>query len=164
MRTIKIAELEVDKLFLDVFMGLTKTMAKIKLECCQPLVWEEREYTNIIVHTTGVFSGIIICKLEKSLRNAICYKMAYGMEGLPKEMLIQEYMNVICGNSISMINMKLKKPSRLSIPQIKKGEEFMIAKEYNKKVNLNFSSEYGKMAVDIYYITDSYAKDTIRKE
>lgn len=170
VRAIKIAELEVDKIFLDVFMGLTKTMAKIELKSCDLPVIED-EYINIIVHITGAFSGIIVCTLEKELRNAICDKMAYGVEGIPRELLIQEYMNVICGNSISMINTKLKKTSRLSVPKVTSEEDVRgeIEKPYDKKVNISFLAEYGKLAVDIYYMMDSGVsktptKDTIRKE
>lgn len=152
MNIIKITDIGVEKIFLDAFIGLTQTIAKIKLKYCAPFVWEKQDYIYLMVQTTGAFCGIVICTMEKSLGDSICEKMALGIAGLGKEVLLQEYMNVVSGNGISMINTKLKKASRLTIPSVMSQEEFKVEIDPEmKKEEIYLSSEYGFMCVEIYY-------------
>lgn len=157
MNIIKITDIGVEKIFLDAFIGLTQTIAKIKLEYCAPFVWKKQDCIHLMVQTTGAFYGVVICTMDKKLGNSICEKMAFGIAGLGKEVLLQEYMNVVSGNGVSMINTKLKKASRLTVPSVMSQEEFKV--EINpemKREEIYLSSEYGFMCVEVYYNVETY--------
>lgn len=116
---------------------------------------EERQIDNcetVLIFTKGYWESSIYCVFSHSLYEKIISEM-YGGEMPPEDersLYIKEFVNILCGRAISMINNLLKESSRLSIPFY--GEEIPSDEQrLPEEIQLCYKTEYGDMYFEICY-------------
>lgn len=116
---------------------------------------EQRQSDNcvyVLIFTKGYWESSIYCAFSYPLYEKIITEM-YGGELPPEDersLYIKEFVNILCGRAISMINDLLQESSRLSIPfcdeEIPKDEQ-----QLSEKAQLCYKTDYGDMYFEICY-------------
>lgn len=140
-------------IFQKAFTEVTGKLTRISLRGKDD--WMVLEYEDrVIIFVSGFLEAGIVCSFAPELFHAIV-KAMYGGE-LPIEeeriLYLKEYMNIVCGRAVSMLNNEIGIPSRLSIPYYR--EEAPKREEvWPEKIWLYYETDYGDMQVLIDYST-----------
>ncbi|MEG2441256.1 MAG: chemotaxis protein CheX [Acetivibrio sp.] len=151
MDKIEKEDIDIEKIFRQIFVELTKKMISIEMI---PLPWIEetskQEYCFLIC-TEGAFTSSIQFQIETGLYEKIAktiYKKRQMTEE-EKKLYVTEYLNIICGRILSEINNTMKKRSKLSVPmRIKEKNE---SEECEQRIQLSYHCSYGKIDISVYF-------------
>lgn len=137
----------VGEIFSAAFTDLTKRLAglelrnqevvegeKITIDGIELMKMGQKDFSSqnkhvITILTKGQFQSMITIWLDQELSEEIIYHMNYDQPVAPEEKMlyIKEYMNIVCGHGLSVINGILGSASRLSIPCMTSQEtEFLL--------------------------------------
>lgn len=110
--------IQIDEVFDRVLVSMTKVLTGLEINNTER---EEREVKNAFVetiHTSGNFDAFISCEVEPELYEYIIFAMHGGSSPCEEEkpLYMNEFMNIICGRSVSIINNSTGYASRLSVP------------------------------------------------
>ncbi len=146
-------KIQINEVFDKEVVSLTKSLTGIHLKQVPASGWKGREIIMESIHTKGNFDALIVCQIEQKLFEDIILRMNGG--SLPPEreiaLYINEYMNIICGRAVSVINNLTGNASRLSLPTFH-GNVSEAPEEIKKQENiLLYESEEGLLRFVVRY-------------
>ena len=145
-------EMKVGKIFDDAFISISKKLISLDLRR------KKEEIISVkcmeFVKTKGKFNSTIICGFSSDIFDAIIIGMNDGK--MPSEdekvLYINEYVNIICGRALSVINNRLGRTSRLTVPMMCSDKESIdIDDSEMENEVLFYETEFGNIEVCIYY-------------
>lgn len=145
-------EMKVGKIFDDAFISISKKLISLDLRR------KKEEIISVkcmeFVKTKGKFNSTIICGFSSDIFDAIIIGMNDGK--MPSEdekvLYINEYVNIICGRTLSEINNRLGRTSRLTVPMMCSDKESIdIDDSEMENEVLFYETEFGNIEVCIYY-------------
>jgi hypothetical protein len=144
---------DIGAIYKDAFTSLTQQMTGIQLKHVdggETLFDKKRVF---LVDTTGPFKSTIECDIAEDLFHCIALNLNNGQEITEdvEILYMTEYMNIVCGRAVSSINSLLKSASRLTVPKYMGEGNGESKKQGTKKVQLDFTTEYGNMRVGLHY-------------
>lgn len=150
----KVKRLQVRDIYGKIFPDVTKKLTGIQLKEVPAKELKLIKPWYIYIRSKGKFRSVLICSMEKGLKETLIYNMSNGKELTEevKYLYIGEYMNVACGHALTCINNINGSSSMLTVPDvlidplifIKEGN-FLIQEEFC------FESQYGFMKIDLQY-------------
>lgn len=147
-------QIHVDELFNRELVSLTKALAGIELIQAGQENWGNRDTLVETIYTNGDFNSFILVEMEQELFEYIVSMMHGGSppDEEEKPLYMNEYINIICGRAISVINNERGHKSRLSVPTFH-GNSFEESYEKygTEQTTLIYKTEKGFMRFVICY-------------
>lgn len=146
--------IQVEEVFDRVWVAVTKKLTGLDIIQTDSNGWSSKNTLVETIFTSGKFDAYIICEIDMELYEYIISSM-YG-EGLPSEeekiLYLNEYINIICGRAVSVINNATGYASRLSVPVFYKSiEDFRGMEPKGEQKTLLYKTEKGFMRIVINY-------------
>lgn len=146
--------IQIDEVFDHVLVSLTKALAGIELKQTEPESWEEKDILVETIYTNGNFDSFILFEIEPELFEYIVSMMHGGdpPDEEEKPLYMNEYINIICGRAVSVINNKMGNTSRLSVPTFHGVSLGTGGEQHGAEQRiLLYKTEKGFMRIVIYY-------------
>lgn len=147
-------QIDVDEVFNRELVSLTKALAGIELIQTGEESWEKGDTLVETIYTNGDFNSFILLEMESELFEYIVSMMHGGSPPAEEEkpLYMNEYINIICGRAISVINNERGNTSRLSVPTFHgKSMEEEYEEVGTEQRILLYKTEKGFMKFVIYY-------------
>lgn len=144
----------IEDVFDNVLISVTRCLADLSVHRIREFQRQPSYDCRITLYTKGNFEAYIIWEMESELVQTIIRQMhGDGMPPLGEEMIyIKEYINIICGRVVSIINNITGNASRLSVPLLCSGHETQMPLCLEKQKEIFcYQSEHGAMQIKIYY-------------
>lgn len=146
--------IQIDEVFDHVLVSITKTLADLDMVKVRPDGWKAENALVETIYTNGSFDAYILCEIEPELFEYIVSTMHGGSPPCKEEkpLYMNEYINIICGRAVSIINNVTGYASRLSVPTFHGSAEDIdnIQTKAEQKVLL-YGTEKGFMRIVINY-------------
>lgn len=146
--------IQIEKVFDQVLVSLTRVLAGVELTHAEPVSWGKKDTLVETIYTNGNFDSFILLEMESELFEYIVAMMNGGDPPGEEEktLYMNEYINIICGRAISMINNELGNTSRLSVPTFHGASLKTSGEQQGKEQTVLFyGTEKGYMKLRIYY-------------
>lgn len=137
------------EVFQKAFTEITMKLTKI------PLKGSDKESCDdckeqMILFINGYIDAEIVCFFATELYQAIVKAMHGGT--LPVEedriLYLKEYVNIVCGRALSVLNNEIGTPSRLSVPYYR-DEAPMYRKVRQQEIRFFYETDFGAMQVRV---------------
>ncbi|MFW5645849.1 MAG: response regulator [Acetivibrio ethanolgignens] len=150
---IGVENVDVVAVYEDAFTVLTKKVASIHLKEVSVKEADLQDKYTFMVYTTGAFESSIECRIENPLFEQLARGLNKGQELSEdtKMLYVIEYLNIICGRALSVINGALKSASRLTVPKYLDRAEADQPGSYLHENWIGFITEYGNMQIGLKY-------------
>ncbi len=149
-----VESVQVDEVFDRVWVTFTKVLTGLEINRTTESNWKGKNTLMETIYTSGNFDAYIMCEMDLELYEYIISKM-YGGCIPPEEeriLYLNEYINIICGRAVSVINNATGYASRLSVPTFYPcGEDFCETESKAEKKTLIYETEKGFMRIVINY-------------
>ena len=146
--------IQIEDVFDSVLVSMTKALTGMELVRVMPEEWTEKNTLIETIITYGKFDSCMWFEVGMDLYEQIISAMNGGIPPEEEEKLLymNEYVNIVCGRAISVINNKMGKASRLSVPKFQKsiGEE-TVRKPGEEKKELVYRTEKGFLHFVVLY-------------
>lgn len=147
--------LNITSLFDKVLTGVTCVLTNISLKRIE---LPGKRFPNggyrISVHTMGNFDAYFVCEIDRLLYEDIIAGMHGGTSPRQEEKMLYmfEYMNIICGRVVSIVNNMTGNASKLSVP-VSRSDKEDRSRIQGKEIGqpLYYRAETGYMQIEIYY-------------
>lgn len=135
--------------FQKAFTEVTLMLTKIPLQgTVNGTVDECKE--QIMLFTSGFIEAEIVCLFATELCQAIVKAMHGGTMPVEQERILylKEYMNIVCGRAVSVLNNEMGKSSRLSVPYYQE-EAPKRYEDHKQEIRFYYETDFGAMQVRI---------------
>lgn len=146
--------IDVEEVFNRVVTAITYALANITLYRREEAWKPSSQSYRRAIHTRGNFEAYIICEMEPGLLEAILSGMYGGSLPPPEEevLYLNEYVNIICGRAVSIVNNATGNSSRLSVPfSYTPEDETQETSNKTEKHILSYQTSQGSMCIRIFY-------------
>ncbi len=146
--------IQVEEVFDRVWVNITKALTGLEMKSVAQDHWKAENTLVETIYTSGNFDAYILCELDLELYEYIISAMYGG--GMPPEeeriLYLNEYINIICGRAVSVINNATGYASRLSVPTFYKSiKDFNETESKAERKTLLYETEKGFMRIVINY-------------
>ncbi len=146
--------IQVEEVFDRVWVTITKALTGLDIKKSSRKDWNGENTLVETIYTSGNFDAYILCEMDLELYEHIISAM-YGGCTPPEEeriLYLNEYINIICGRAVSVINNATGYASRLSVPMFYHSvDEFDEIETRAEKRTLLYETEKGFMRIVIHY-------------
>lgn len=143
-------QLDVPHMCVVSLVSATEKVVGVSLKYCSEKV-EFQSARYIQIQSKGAFRSVMCFRLEQSFESAVLKKMLDGKEATPEveKLYLGEYVNILSGHALTMINEAVGKSSRLTVPLVDGQQE--KDSSYPNAFVVYFTSEYGNMELSMSY-------------
>lgn len=149
--TMENVQLDVPHICVVSLVSATKKVVGFSLEyCAEEIKFQPAQYIQI--QSKGAFRSVMCFRLEQSFESAVLEKMLGGREPTPeiRDLYLGEYVNILSGHALTMINEAVGQSSRLTVPIVDDQQQVEDISYPNDFV-VYFTSEYGNMELSMSY-------------
>lgn len=144
-------DLDIPSMLVSGFSSATEQMVGFPLICCDEKI-DVKEAKHVQIQSRGGFRSVMRFHMEHSFMKAVLQGMLCKDEQDPyiRDLYVGEYINVLSGHVLTLINNAVGETSRLTVPTI--GTEKMLEGiQYEHNFEVSFTSKYGKMQLEMSY-------------
>lgn len=139
------------EIFQRAFTEVTMKLTEISLQGGNGNIPAECQ-VRLMLCITGFIEAEIVCVFASRLYQAIVKAMHGGTLPVEEECILylKEYVNIVCGRAVTVLNNKIGMSSRLSVPYDWE-EAPERGKAWQETIQLYFETAYGDMQIMVDY-------------
>lgn len=149
-----IEDVQIEEIFDRVIVAIAGLIADLELVKVEDDHMITGDTVIETLYTTGNFDAFIMCRIEPQLYEYIVKKMHGDVSPArqDKPLYLNEFMNMICGRAVSIINNITGNASRLSVPTFyMPGEHPDVTHPAEAVRRLSYQSKEGNIDLEIHY-------------
>ncbi len=139
------------EIFQKAFTEVTMKLTKISLQGRDGSIPADCK-EQMMLCVTGFIEAEIVCVFAAGLCQAIVRAMYGGALPVEEERILylKEYVNIVCGRAVTVLNNEIGMSSRLSVPYYRE-EAPKRNKKRQETIKLYFGTDYGDMQIMVDY-------------